>query len=306
MNFTEAVEAAMAPPTSIPVDVFDPHMSIYVPRVDLETTEKDVKYYFENWQLGLVSNVDFVQKMGQEYYQLYIHFENWFDTEKTREIQKKLNEKNQSVKMYYRVRGRGKGENSEYPFSWFLLKNTTKKYLPNERKTVIDLGDLIPEVSKPETKTITPTTALVSSDYLLSLKIANICMQQEITKLEQYWMMFVPPHEQENYCVHSSVMLFTNGMEYIHQYQSMFYPEVMDECIAAHLEVENAYLYEIIQNLKSEIHEENMDEEQADEVFYAINEARAEYMNAVPKTAPKTGKENRRFTKNNAKCVSVA
>lgn len=172
-------------------------MSLYVPRVDTYVTENDVKFYFENWQIGKVSHVDFVQKLDQEYKQMYVHFSYWFNIHKNRQLQEELNKENNSVKINY-VSFSDEFEedectNEEYDFSWFLLKNKTKKF--SERKIVIDLEDIYQSSSD------TDTTAsdndcpeisydYVSNDYFMLLAKKNDEMKKELYLL--WWGMYDP------------------------------------------------------------------------------------------------------------------
>lgn len=161
----------------------DNEMSIYIPRVDLETNEEDVKFYFENWLIGKVSNVDFVQKPDQDYYHLYVHFDYWFDLEKNMILQNKLNEKNKSVKISFTTQL----DNDDEDFSWFLLKNNTKKNIPNERKPIIDLGDLYPvKKSLFKTDAIAITTSIINIDYIYLLVQMNKHLKNEFNRLRQY------------------------------------------------------------------------------------------------------------------------
>jgi len=179
-------------------------MSIYVPRVDSYVTENDVKFYFENWEIGKVSHVDFVQRLDQEYKQMYVHFSNWFTTLKNQKLQQELNKDNNSVKIKYISLSdefeEDECNNEEYDFSWYLLKNKSKK---SERKVVIDLEDIYQDISSLSSedsndddddndanKPLNISFEYVSNDYFIALSNLNCSLKKELYLL--YWGNYDP------------------------------------------------------------------------------------------------------------------
>jgi hypothetical protein len=227
-------------------------MSIYVPRVESYVTENDVKFYFENWEIGKVSHVDFVQRLDQEYKQMYVHFSNWFNTPKTQNLQRELNMDNNSVKFKY-VSFSDEFEeddctNEEYDFSWYFLKNKSKK----SEKKVIDLEDIYDtkesissisvssnDTTNDETNNTTTETSLdisfdyVSNDYYIALTKLNSELKKKMYLL--YWGNYDP------YCLYMDP-------SYLVQY-NLLSNELITTDFVTNLENENMSMQLFFRNL---------------------------------------------------------
>lgn len=111
-------------------------MSLYIPRVFANITEKRIMDVFEKNEIGKVNHVDFVTKMGKDakvYNSAYVHFDFWFDNVASQNIQDKLETGNETKIMY------------DDPWFWFVYKNTTKKNGgngPRKERLTIDLNAL--------------------------------------------------------------------------------------------------------------------------------------------------------------------
>lgn len=111
-------------------------MSLFIPRVFATINEDFMKKVFhERLNIGKVSHVDFVLKVGRDsvvYHSAYVHFEEWFDHPKNHELQARLNR-------HYSIKTSGatgkKAETLEdiklaydEPWYWIVLKNNTHKF----------------------------------------------------------------------------------------------------------------------------------------------------------------------------------
>lgn len=107
-------------------------MSLYIPRVFANITEKRVMEVFEKSEIGKVSNVDFITKIGKDkkvYNSAYVHFEYWYDNTVSQNIQNKL-EAGKETKIMY-----------DDPWYWVVYKNMTKKFGgngPRKERLVIE------------------------------------------------------------------------------------------------------------------------------------------------------------------------
>ena len=108
-------------------------MSIYIPHVFSNITEKKIMDTFCNLDIGKVSNVDLVGKVGKAgpYNSAYVHFEYWTGVSHSINIQKKLKRGDKDVRIVY-----------DDPWYWLIFENHAKKIAPNQRKTRIDLSGL--------------------------------------------------------------------------------------------------------------------------------------------------------------------
>ena len=100
-------------------------MSLYIPHVFVNITEKRMFQYFESKQIGKVNHVDFVAKFGKGnkiHHAAYLHFDYWYDTKASQDMQSKL-EVGKEVRMYY-----------DEPWYWQIYKNETKKFGGNGQR----------------------------------------------------------------------------------------------------------------------------------------------------------------------------
>jgi NTP pyrophosphatase (non-canonical NTP hydrolase) len=81
--------------------------------------------YFESKQIGKVNHVDFVAKFGKGnkiHHSAYLHFDSWYDTKASKNMQSDL-EVGKEVRMYY-----------DEPWYWQIYKNETKKFGGNGQR----------------------------------------------------------------------------------------------------------------------------------------------------------------------------
>lgn len=105
--------------------------SLFIPFVFPNFDKKYVAEAFAN--VGNVDHIDFVLKQdrdGKTYNSVYVHFNNWYQTNIAFKIQDDI-KRNGKCKFYH--------DNSEY--YWIVLPNTAKKHIPGERKQRINIGE---------------------------------------------------------------------------------------------------------------------------------------------------------------------
>jgi hypothetical protein len=114
------------------------NISLFIPHVYGNYTIEMVCDVFNDMNIGLVKNVDFVPKMGSDgksYNAAYIHFYSWHDNSVARNLQDRVLNPNKEARVMY-----------DDPWYWIVLENKGKKRVPGQRKPTIDLDAFtIPE-----------------------------------------------------------------------------------------------------------------------------------------------------------------
>ena len=119
-------------------------MSLYIPHVFVNITEERMVQSFQKRQIGKVNHVDFVAKFGKGnkiHHAAYLHFDSWYDTKASQDMQSKL-EVGKEVRMYY-----------DDPWYWQIYKNETKKFGGNgqrKERLVIEKPEEEKEPEEPE------------------------------------------------------------------------------------------------------------------------------------------------------------
>jgi len=112
------------------------NISLYIPHVFANYTRGDVSYQFECLNIGEVKRVDFVSKMskdGEVYNAAYIHFNQWYDNDVSRNFQDRVLNPNKEARIMY-----------DDPWYWIVLENKSQRVNPTDRKKRITL-DFTPE-----------------------------------------------------------------------------------------------------------------------------------------------------------------
>ncbi len=114
-------------------------MSLYIPRVFENISEDRIKKVFDTALLGKVSHVDFVlQHNGkQPYKSAYIHFEEWYNNDTSRDFQSRIRNTEEKVQLTY-----------DKTWYWIVLENTAQKRNPGDRQPRIDVTGLKTPPSK--------------------------------------------------------------------------------------------------------------------------------------------------------------
>lgn len=111
----------------------DQSLSLYIPHVFENISEKKIMKVFEDQCLGKVKNVDLIEKMdknGKIYKTAFVHFDYWYDSIITRNFQERIKNPNKEARVVYHD-----------PWFWVCFENKGKKQIPGERKERINLHD---------------------------------------------------------------------------------------------------------------------------------------------------------------------
>ena len=102
------------------------NISLYIPHVFANIGKEKIINTFHITNIGKVSNVDFVAKMGNDgrpYNSAYIHFDNWYNTDSAYHFQERVLDSEKEAKLIY-----------DEPWYWIVLENKAKKHMPGDRK----------------------------------------------------------------------------------------------------------------------------------------------------------------------------
>jgi len=154
-------------------------MSLYIPHVFANITEERIIKAFQTRQIGKVNHVDFVPKFGKGnkiHQSAYLHFDYWYDTKASRDMQSDL-EVGKETKIVY-----------DHPWYWNLYKNETKKFGGNgQRKERLVLEKpTIQEKKEPE-----PEEIFKEEDF------SKTFTQEEIDEIERMILQEEEFQEQE-------------------------------------------------------------------------------------------------------------
>jgi hypothetical protein len=108
-------------------------LSLYIPHVFENITEKKMIDVFEDQGLGKVKNIDFIEKMdknGKIYKTAFVHFDCWYDSIITRNFQERIKNPDKEARIVYND-----------PWFWVCFENKGKKQVPGQRKERINLHD---------------------------------------------------------------------------------------------------------------------------------------------------------------------
>ena len=75
---------------------FNPNLSLYIPEVNQNVTEDQIKYLFEKYMIGNISKIDIIFNYRHQK-QIFIHFNYWYNTNFTNELQKKILDDNSNA-----------------------------------------------------------------------------------------------------------------------------------------------------------------------------------------------------------------
>jgi hypothetical protein len=131
------------------------NLSLYIPHIFANFNKEDIVDVFENQQyIGKVKSIDLIPKISKNntnYNAAYVHFDLWYDTKATRNLQERILDDTKEARIVY-----------EDPWYWIVLENKTKKYEPHERKLRIQLD--APSISTNNVAFETPTKEYTTPD----------------------------------------------------------------------------------------------------------------------------------------------
>ena len=199
------------------------NISLYIPHVFANYTKEDVAQVFEEFSIGDVKNIDFVEKMGNDgkaFHAAYVHFHEWYSNPNAAAFQEKVMNPNKEARLVY-----------DKPWYWIVLENKVRKIAPGERKPRIDLSDLsVKPVEKPAEKPVTvfvprqiikkkvaPKEAdieILDTTCITEEELAEIskAMDEEDKHIVCVDGRYLRAMEQENETLRASVLFYQNAM----------------------------------------------------------------------------------------------
>jgi len=100
-----------------------PILSLFIPRVFDNISDKRIIDTFENLEYGKIRQIDRVLKHGSNnkpYYSVYVHFEYWYKTEMVETFQQRVMNPELEARVVY-----------EDPWYWVVLENKGKNRINN-------------------------------------------------------------------------------------------------------------------------------------------------------------------------------
>lgn len=108
-------------------------LSLFIPRVFANITQERIADIFHILGLGSVKRVDRVLKQdaqGAEYYSVYLHFEEWYESATVANFQERVTNPEKEARIVY-----------DDPWWWIVLENKGQKRVPGERKPTLVLDE---------------------------------------------------------------------------------------------------------------------------------------------------------------------
>lgn len=150
------------------------NISLYIPHVFPNFNKEYINNAFSC--IGDVDHIDLVGKEdrnGKHYNAVYIHFNNWRNTESFNRLRDEIADTG-SARLYY-----------DKTWYWIVLPNNAKKHVSGDRKPRIDLGDSdvinVTKVNTPDNPIVNLPTP-IENDYVYDPIDAEI--DAEIEKME--------------------------------------------------------------------------------------------------------------------------
>jgi len=173
-------------------------LSLYIPHVFENISEKKMIDVFEDQGLGKVKNIDFIEKIdknGKIYKTAFVHFECWYDSIITRNFQERIKNPNKEARIVYND-----------PWFWVCFENKGKKQVHGERKERINLHDFsnIFEEEKNEVKLDQKTEDNFERELL-----------EEFDCNENYDMILYQKKEEPKFKTHEIDMNYVRNLEMI-------------------------------------------------------------------------------------------
>ena len=76
-------------------------LSIYIPVVQNHVTESYIKRQFIDHNIGKIMRVDFVKNLEKNRREAFLHFDEWFDNEKSRTLQEDIKNPETKTRFVY-------------------------------------------------------------------------------------------------------------------------------------------------------------------------------------------------------------
>ena len=153
----------------------DQSLSLFIPRVFPNITQERIADIFHILGLGNVKRVDRVLKQdaqGAEYYSVYLHFEEWYDSATVANFQERVTNPEKEARIVY-----------DDPWWWIVLENKGQKRVPGQRKPTLVLEEPAKKSVSfaPMDPTVQENWDLVDAAYA---EYYEIQLEQERAKVE--------------------------------------------------------------------------------------------------------------------------
>ncbi len=134
------------------------NLSLYIPVISESISEVFIKKMFLMNNIGRIKGVDFVKNKDKNRREAFVHFNEWFDTDEAKKLQKDILDSSSKTKFKY-------GPSSNY---WPLLVNInankkihnpkyetlSKEEILKTHKKVLNLGSTIKEIKEVNNKKV--------------------------------------------------------------------------------------------------------------------------------------------------------
>jgi hypothetical protein len=198
------------------------NISLYIPHVFANYTKEDVAQVFDEFSIGDVKNIDFVEKMGHDgkaFNAAYVHFHEWYSNPNAAAFQEKVMNPNKEARLVY-----------DKPWYWIVLENKVRKIAPGERKPRIDLSDMEKPAEKPAEKPVTvfvPRQAMkkkvVPKESDIHILDTTCITEEELAEIAEIMDeedkhivcvdgRYLRAMEEENETLRASVLFYQNAM----------------------------------------------------------------------------------------------
>jgi len=152
------------------------NISLFIPHIFANYGKEDVAKVFEDLNIGKISHIDFVAKLGtggKPFNAAYVHFEQWYDNIVAINFQERVLNPNKQARIVY-----------EDPWYWIVMENKANKVKSGDRKIRINI--------EPDVKEEKPAAA-EDLDYELDALIKEEDMY--LTSVDSRYLQVI---EQEN------------------------------------------------------------------------------------------------------------
>jgi hypothetical protein len=242
------------------------NISLFIPYVNASCTKEEIIDIFENREkIGKIKCVDMVAKLNphnKQFNAVYVHFEHWNTNKNALDFHSKVLNSETEARMTYK--------NSLY---WIVVKNTSKKVNPGERKIRINLNEVpfpttpspVVEVKIPDKPTKQKQKTNNYNLYQVSAMETNIKKKLTFEKEKQ--------EKKEKYIVKKNIEPQKNK-ENNEEFEVSTMDDILSDPKTDH------YVIEFIEHIENELDE--LDEEShlvtVDERYIKTMEAENQYL----------------------------
>jgi len=131
------------------------NISLYIPIISNSTSEEYIKKMFANANIGKIMRVDFVKNKAKERNEAFIHFEEWFDTDESKNLKEDILNPDTKTRFKY---------NNSNKFWPLLVNKNAEKRNNNPNYEILDSSQIKAEYTKNLSLNIKKTTEKANSN----------------------------------------------------------------------------------------------------------------------------------------------